>query len=235
MSIKRTILITGTSRGVGRALAEKMAQSGHMVIGCSRSACDFEHDNYCHVEADIEVEQQVRNLVDLISADGRKLEVLINNAGSKIDSLALLAARAQAQQMAEANFLGPMVLTREALKLMKRGRFGRVINFTSVAVPLNSPGTSLYGAAKAAMEQFSRTAAAEVGRDDITINTIGISVFEESAMVEVIDEAALKAARSKLIKPASLDIAQIAHAVNFFVSDMAANVTGQTLYFGGVR
>jgi len=235
MSPSRTILVTGASRGIGRGLAEHLAEKGHDVIGCSRGDCAFEHSRYRHVTADITVDQDVRELFSILTSAHHGLDVLINNAGQSIDGLALLATRAQANSMVETNLVSAMVVTREALKLMKRGKFGRIVNISSISVPLGSVGTAIYGATKAAIAQFSHTLAREIAQDDITVNTIGVSLVEDSTMVKNMDSKALDRMRASLLKPHFLEIAEIAHAVEFYVSDHASNITDQTIYFGGVR
>jgi 3-oxoacyl-[acyl-carrier protein] reductase len=231
----RRILITGTSKGMGQALALQLADLGHVIVGCSRGAGSIEHPNYLHFQTDITDDGQVRELFGNILREHKGIDVLINNAGRKIDGPALLATSAQALEMIGINLAGTLSVTREALKLMKRGRFGRVINISSIAVPLGSVGTSYYGATKAAVTQYAHTVVRELGGDDITINTIGISVFEASDMAENIDAKALAKARASLVKPNALTIDEIGHAVDFFISDLAGNVTDQIIYFGGVR
>lgn len=231
----KRILITGASKGVGRALALQLADMGHILIGCSRSVGTLEHPNYSHIQTDITADGQVRELFGNILRTHNGLDVVINNAGHKKDSPALLATSRQALEMVGINLVGTIAVTREALKLMKRGRFGRVINISSIAVPLGSPGTAIYGATKSAVTQYGHAVVRELGGDDITVNTIGISIYEDSNMVENINPKALAAARAALVKPNAVTIDEISHAVEFFISDLAANVTDQVLFFGGVR
>lgn len=235
MGKSRKILITGTSRGIGRALAESLAESGHKVVGCSRGESSVQHANYIHITTDISVDEDIHNLISSIGSTQDGLEVLINNAGQKIDSPALLTTTAQTSAMLQTNFIGAMMITRESLKLMKRGRFGRVINISSIAVPLASKGASAYSATKAALAQFGHVLAREVADDDITVNTIGISMAEGSGMVERLDPQSLERTRSSLLKPDNIGVEEVAHAVEFFISDSARNITDQTLYFGGAR
>jgi 3-oxoacyl-[acyl-carrier protein] reductase len=232
---RRTMLITGSRRGIGRAVARHYAECGDLVFGISRSESDFEHGNYRHLVADISDEAAVRAAVGRISAEAGRLDVLINNAGVRSSSYALLATASQAREMLGTNLLGAFVISREAIKVMRRRRFGRVISFSSVAVPLGSAGAALYGATKAGLAQLMYGLSVELSADDITCNTIGISSFEDSGMVAALNEAALRDAKQRLPKPAQLDISEIVHAIDFFASREAKNITGQVLYFGGVR
>ena len=142
---------------------------------------------------------------------------------------------AQATEMLQTNFLGPYLVTRTAAKMMMRRRFGRVVNISSVAVPLGSVGSGLYAAGKAATEQLAHSLARELSTNDITVNTLGVSIYGEAGMVEQMNPASLKKARTQLIKSGTLDIDEIVHAIDFFVSPLAAKVTSQTVYFGGIR
>lgn len=231
----RTILVTGSNRGIGRALVENYVSRGHTVFGCSRGGSDLDHEGYRHFVADVTDETSVRALLSDIAVLSGRIDILINNAGIKTSSLALLTTRAQAEAMITTNFLGAFLVTRETIKVMKRNRFGRIVNVSSIAVPLGSLGSAIYGASKAALEQLSYTLAREVAADDITINTIGVSVYLNSGMIEEIDPALLREAQKELLKPSPLTVHEIAHAVDFFASEQARNITNQIVYFGGVR
>lgn len=230
-----TILVTGSSRGLGRGLVEYYAERGWRVFGCSRSESDFIHARYHHIVTDISSEEGVRVIFKKLSKDSIKPTVLINNAGIKSDSHALLATLKQAEEMISSNFIGAFLVMRETSKLMKRAHFGRIINISSIAVPLADVGSGLYAATKAAVEQFSRSLSREFGQDDITVNTLGISVYQDSAMVRQLDSDILARAQENLMKPSALTIGEICHAIDFFASSKARNISGQTVYFGGVR
>jgi len=230
-----TILITGSSRGLGRALAELYADRGITVFGCSRNDTEFSHENYHHMTADISKEDDVKDMFFELSKFRIRPRVLINNAGTKRDSVALLATLEQAQDMMSSNFFGPFLVTREASKLMKRARFGRIVNISSIAVPLADIGSGLYAATKAATEQFSHALSREFAHDNITVNTLGISIFEDSAMLENLDPEVLKRANNILTKPSPLTVHEISHAIDFFTHQNAGNITAQTVYFGGIR
>ena len=102
-------------------------------------------------------------------------------------------------------------------------------------VPLGSPGAAIYGAGKAGLEQLMYTLAHELRSEDITFNTIGISSVAETGMVAALSEDALRQTAQALPKPAPLETAELALAVDFFASKQASKITGQVLYFGGIR
>lgn len=228
------LAITGSRRGLGRALCEHYLQAGHPVFGVSRQASDLAHPGYRHFCADVADDKALRAAFAAIGAAG-ELHTLINAAGAKTSSHSLLTGVAQAEEMIRTNLLGAFLATRHALQIMKRRRFGRVISLSSIAVPLGSRGSVVYGATKAGLEQMAYAFSREFARDDITFNTIGISVYPDSLMVQALDPAAMQETRAALIKPDDLTIGEIAAAVDFFASPAARNITNQTVYFGGLR
>ena len=234
MTEPRTFVITGTRQGLGRALAEHYLACNHKVFGVSRGESDLIHSCYRHFRADVADDKALRAIFSEIAAAG-EVHVLINAAGVKIDQYALLTSTASAEQMIRTNLLGAFLVTQNALRTMKRKRFGRVISLSSIAVPLGSGGTAIYGATKAGLEQMASALSREFAPDDITFNTVGISVYPDSAMVQALDPAALQSTRASLIKPADLRLDEIVAAVDFFASPNARNITNQTLYFGGLR
>ena len=227
-------MIAGSGRGLGRALAEHFTAAGHKVYGLSRSPSEFTHERYRHICADVTQEEAVKQAFTGISDEGAAVDVLIYSAGIKVNNYVMLMAASDAAQMLQTNLLGAFLVTRHAARLMKRNRFGRVIYLSSVLVPLGSPGSSIYSATKAALEQLAFAVSHEFGSDDITFNCLGISVFP-SAMIEAVSEKVMTATRAALVKGETLTIEEIAAAVRYFASPTARQITGQTLYFGGVR
>ena len=231
----RTILISGSSRGLGHAIAMHYASTGCKVYGFSRGKCDISQEHYTHITCDITSETNVRAALARINKEAGGFDILINNAGVKFDNLVMFSSIDQAEETMRTNFIGTYLLSREAMKSMKRRRFGRIINISSMAVPLGSLGCGIYSASKAAVDQFSYSLSRELGQDDITINTIGITTYEDSEMVKSIDPNTLKETQNQLTKPAPLSIDEILHVVNFLISPFASGITNQTIYFGGIR
>ena len=175
-----------------------------------------------------------QGLVSASPITGRPLDILIYSVGLKITAYALLTGPGQAADMLRTNLLGALLVSRHALRLMKRNGFGRVIYISSIAVPLGSAGSVIYGASKAGLEQMAFTLSREFPRDDITFNNLGISIYP-SEMVQALSDKALNETRAALVKPDDLELGEVVGAVDFFASDAARQVTGQTIYFGGVR
>jgi 3-oxoacyl-[acyl-carrier protein] reductase len=231
---KGSVLITGTSRGLGKALAEKFLKEGLTVYGCSRQASSIGHQNYKHFTVDVSDESAVVAMLKQIASLKVPVNLLINNAGLTQASLGILTRGVSAQDILNVNLLGNFFVSRETLKLMQRQRYGRIVNFSSINVPLGSVGSALYNASKAGVEAMARALTRECGNLDITINTLGLSLVANSGMLDSLSPKALAAKQEALPKPKALELEEIIHAINFFASPLARNVSCQTVYFGGL-
>lgn len=227
-------IITGTSRGVGRALAQHYLQNHQEVIGLSRSVSTIEHDHYRHHCVDIKSEEQVQ---DFFNANSEKLEdgrlVLINNAGIASMNHFILSTGTMAKEIMETNFIGPFFMMRAAARVMKKTGGGRIINISTVAVPLALAGESLYSASKSALEQFTRVTAKEVSSWGITVNNLGLGPFK-SDLIKNISEKKIDAVLDQQSIRRWTEIQDITQVVDFFSSERSDFITGQTIYLGGV-
>ncbi|MFN3557902.1 MAG: SDR family oxidoreductase [Brevundimonas sp.] len=229
------ILVSGASRGLGRQLVESFSVRGDLVVGLARSASTFDHPNYIHHQADVTIEAEVKAVMAALAGHGLHLETCINNAGIAAGGLALMTSANTFSDVLTANLVSAFVVSRESLKLMKRRKFGRIINMSSINVPLASAGGSAYNASKAGVEAMARTLVNEISaHEDITINTLGLSIVAGSGMAEALSATAAAAKTAHLPRPALLQIEEIVHAIDFLRSPSARNFSGQTLYFGGV-
>lgn len=234
MNDKQVMVITGTSKGLGRRLAEHYAKEGFRVIGCSRTAVEHHFDNYHHFNIDVSNEDSVKEMFSEIEKKYKRLDVLINNAGMAVMNYALLMPLKTVQDMVNTNFIGLFLCCREAIRFMQRGSYGRIVNISSIAVPLSEAGTSIYGASKAAGEQFVRALAREVISYGITVNTLALSFVKDGSMAGNINEKAIKEALSRTIFKSQLDFKDVASSLDFLISCQSRAVTGQTLYVGGI-
>jgi 3-oxoacyl-[acyl-carrier protein] reductase len=206
---------------------------GKMVFGCSRSVSTVEHENYRHFVLDIADEASIVAMFKEISLLKIRLDLVINNAGVTQSSLGILTGAKTASHIINTNILGTFLVTREALKLMQRQSYGRIVNFSSINVPLGSIGSSLYNASKAAIESMAGTLSRENAKVDITINTIGVSLVDKTGMSDSLSPKVLAEKQRLLIKPDLIKAEEIIHAINFFASPLAKNISTQTIYFGG--
>jgi len=228
------MIITGTRKGIGKYLAEYYIQNGFSVIGCSRDNVDFELNNYQHYCLDVSDESLVKKMFKEIRKKCGRLDVLINNAGVSSENHVLLTPLKEAHDSLNTNFIGTFIFCRESVKLMKMNQHGRIINISSIHVPLALAGTSIYSSSKAAIEQFSRVLAREVFQFGITINILSLSVVKDTGMEIALKEKIKRKILNQTISKDQLNIYDVIHALNFFINEKSKMVSNQILCLGGV-
>jgi 3-oxoacyl-[acyl-carrier protein] reductase len=234
----QVVAITGSSRGLGRFLAERFLEQGATVFGCSRQAKVDpenplpEHGRYHHHTVDVTQEDEAVRWLRSLAREARRLDILVNNAGIASMNHSLLTPARTARRLLEVNMVGAFVCCREAAKIMQRRRYGRILNFTSVAVPLLLEGEALYAASKAALETFTKVLAREVGTYGITCNAIGPSPIPTD-LIRGVPADRLEALVERLAIRRMGTPEDLWHAVDFFASPAAEYFTGQVLYLGG--
>ncbi|MDP2652767.1 MAG: SDR family oxidoreductase [Candidatus Omnitrophota bacterium] len=234
MPEQKVMAITGTSRGLGRYLAEYYTREGFQVIGCSRHPSDFKDKHYRHFCLDISDEGKVKAMFMDMDKQFNRLDVLINNAAVHVVNYALLTPLKTVQETLNINVGGAFVCCCEAVKLMKRNAFGRIINFSSIAVPMGGEGSSVYSASKSALEQLSRVLAREVGPYGITVNTLGLSIVEETGMKNNLSEKVIAGVLGQTILKKKLSPQDVADIIDLVISEKSTQITGQTVYLGGI-
>ena len=225
-------LITGTSKGIGRALAEHFASRGHTVIGCSRQACDWTAANYTHRPLDVADEKAVTALFAEIRRTHHRLDNLINNAAVASMNHSLLTPVSVVDSVLRTNVTGLFLFCREAGKMM-RTTGGRIVNFTSVAHPLRLEGEAAYAASKAAVESMTRILARELGPMGITVNALGPTPVATDLIRGISPEKIGKIMESQAIRRMGT-MQDVIHVVEFFLDRRSDFVTGQVVYLGGV-
>src|SRR5438874_3448915 len=173
MAENKVILISGASRGIGRALVEHYAGKKCQLIGCSRSPFEGELRNYRHYRLDVVDESAVKDMFAQIRKNEGRLDVLINNAGIASMNHSLLTPMTTVNKIIQTNFIGTFLLCREAARLMQSHRYGRIVNFATVAVPLKLEGEAIYAASKAAVISLTQILAREFAEFGITVNAVG--------------------------------------------------------------
>ena len=228
------ILITGTSRGIGRYLAEYYLAKGYFVIGCSRSKVDLDSENYLHFCLDLCNHKELKDLFREIKRKYGRLDILINNAGLSSINYALMLNYENVQDLFKTNVISNIFASTEAVKLMKRNNFGRIVNISSIHVPLASVGTSLYSTTKSSIEHFSRVLSKEISTYGITINNIGLSLVKDTNMVSELSDQAIEEISKNLSLSEFISFEDISYCIDFFISKDAGFITGQTIYTSGV-
>lgn len=232
MTTPRHILITGSSRGLGLALAEHFLAAGDEVMGCSRGAAALDHPHYHHVCLDVCDDQAVVALFRTVHERWGGLDALINNAGAaRMTPVALMPPRT-ARQIMDINFMGAFLPTHQAIRLLRHSSAGRIVNLTSIAVPLRLEGEAVYAAAKAAVESFTRTLAREIGPLGITVNAVGPSPIRTDLIAKVPPDKLDALIRRQAI-PIWAQPTDVVNVVDFFLRPQSNLITGQVVYLGG--
>ena len=226
-------LVTGTRRGIGKFLAEHYVHSGHRVVGCSRRKVDWELDRYDHYVADVSDEKAVKNLFAEIRKKFGRLDHLINNAGIASMNHSLLTPLSTVHDVLNTNVVGTFLFCREAAKLMKINNYGRIVNLTTVAVPLKLEGEAIYVASKAAVLSLTQVLARELATFGITVNAVG-PVPIETAMIRSVPKEKIDVILSRQAIPRFGNLEDVANVIDFYLKKESTFITGQSMYLGGI-
>jgi 3-oxoacyl-[acyl-carrier protein] reductase len=232
-SSQPVVLVTGARKGIGRHLAEHYATRGMRVFGCSREPTDYTHQNYRHSCLDVCDEPKVKRLMTDIRKDAGRLDVLINNAGVASMNAALLTPLTTVQRILNTNVVGTFLFCREAAKLMMIKKYGRIVNFTTVATPLRLEGEAIYAASKAAVITLTQVLAREFAPFNITVNAIGPTPIDTDLIRSVPAQKISELLRRQAI-PRKGELGDVTNAIDFFIRPESNFVTGQVLFLGGI-
>jgi len=233
MKPPRVILITGTSRGIGLALAGYYLDAGDLVCGCSRAPSTLTHPAYSHFALDVADEAAVVAMVRAVVRQHGRIDVLLNNAGIASMNHALLSTAATARAIFATNFHGTFLFCREAAKAMVRAKAGRIVNFATVATPLRLEGESLYAASKAAVVSFTEVLARELGPTGVTVNAVGPTPVPTD-LIKSVPKAKMDALLARQAIQRFGRVEDVINVVDFFLAPGSDFVTGQVIYLGGV-
>jgi 3-oxoacyl-[acyl-carrier protein] reductase len=233
--MSQIMLITGTRKGIGRFLVDRYLAQGFVVAGCSRQAFDGPLPrNYHHYCVDVASESDVVGMVRDIAKKLGTPSVLINNAGIAAMNHLLLTPLATVQKIFATNVFGSFVTLREVAKLMSSAKYGRIVNFATVATPLNLEGEAGYAASKAAVESLTRVAARELAPFNITVNAVGPTPVLTD-LIRTVPKAKMDALIARQAIRRMGEPSDIAHTIDFLIARGSDFVTGQTIYLGGVN
>jgi 3-oxoacyl-[acyl-carrier protein] reductase len=234
----RVALVTGASRGIGRAIAERLSQDGYYVAGTATSQAgagsirEALGEGGCGLVMRVEDEASVTSAFEELEASCGMPLVIVNNAGVTRDNLLLRMKAEEWDAVVHANLGGLYRVIKPALRAMMKARWGRIVNMSSVVARMGNPGQSNYAASKAGIEGFTRSLAQEVASRGITVNAVAPG-FVATDMTAALTEEQVRGMLERIPLGRMGSSADVAHAVAFLVSDQAGYITGETLQVNG--
>ena len=231
-------LVTGASRGIGKAIAEKLVACGATVIGTAttekgaEAISQYLDQNGKGLALNVTDEASIESVISTIKAEFGDIDILVNNAGITRDNLLMRMKEDEWQDILDTNLTSVFRLSKALMRTMMKKRYGRIITIGSVVGTMGNAGQANYAAAKAGLIGFSKSLAREVASRGITVNVVAPGFIETDMTAALTDEQkALTLAQvpvGRLGQPT-----EIANAVAFLASDEASYITGETLHVNG--
>ena len=226
--MRRALLVTGASRGLGRAIAERALGAGYEVVGIARTAAEAPFPIHACDVADAAAVKAVASALPRETP----LWGVVNAAGIAAMNLALMTPPATVQRVIATNLMGAIHVSQAFAPALVRAKAGRIIHFSTIAVPLGLAGEAVYVASKAGVEGFSRTFAREVAGFGVTVNCVAPGPIDTDLIAKVPAEAIDRIVRRQVVQRKGTPD-DVWNTVAFLLSDEAAMISGQILAIGG--
>lgn len=239
----RVAVVTGASRGIGRAICLSLAQRGATVVGCARTesalhelvaeAKQKEFSGRIEARAlDVTKRADIDPFIEGVSEQFKRLDILVNNAGITRDGLLMNMDDEQFDEVLNTNLRSVFWLTRAVSRVMVRQRYGRIVNIGSISGVMGNAGQSNYAASKSALAGFSKSVAKELGKRNITCNVVAPG-FITTDMTAKLPEKVQETFKQLIPLGRFGAVEDVAGAVAFLASEGAAYITGQVLVVDG--
>ncbi len=235
---KKIAIVTGASRGIGRAIAERLALDGFFVIGTATSDSGAEAISAYLTEKgkgfklNVAEAASIEEFIKTVTDNFGTATVLVNNAGITRDNLLMRMKDDEWDDIINTNLTSVFRMSKAVMRGMIKARYGRIINISSVVGATGNAGQTNYAAAKAGMVGFAKSMAKEVGSRNITVNTVAPG-FIDTDMTKELSEDIKNALMSSIALGRLGQPQEIAHAVSFLASEQASYITGETLHVNG--
>ena len=224
------IIVTGASRGLGQAIAERLIEKGEDVIGLARSVSGMSLDA---IECDVSDYSSVKNASREIKRMKKPVKAFINAAGVASMNLAVTTDESTVQKLIQTNLVGTIYCCQMFAPIMLRQKHGSFINFSTIAVALSLKGESVYAASKAGVESFSRTFAREMADFNVKVNCIAPGPIRTDLLRGITDTQIEKITSQQVI-PKQFQKSDVCDLVELLLDEKAASLSGQVLNIGGV-
>lgn len=231
-------LVTGASRGIGRAIAEKLIANDAIVIGTATTESgaaaisQYLGEHGKGFALNVTDEQSIESVINAVKTQFGDIDILVNNAGITRDNLLMRMKDDEWQDILDTNLTSVFRLSKALMRTMMKKRYGRIVTIGSVVGTMGNAGQANYAAAKAGLIGFSKSLAREVASRGITVNVVAPG-FIETDMTQALSEEQRTNILAQVPANRLGDPKEIANAVAFLVSDEASYITGETLHVNG--
>ncbi len=235
---KPIALVTGASRGIGRAISERLAQDGFFVVGTATTdsgadaIANFLAENGTGKKLNVADSESVTDFIKAVNDEIGTPTVLVNNAGITRDNLLIRMKEDEWDDIINTNLTSVFRMSKAVLRGMTKAKTGRIINISSVVGNTGNAGQSNYAAAKAGILGFTKSLAKEVGSRNITVNTVAPG-FIDTDMTRELSEDIKNTLLAGIPLSRLGEAKEIAHTVSFLASEGAAYITGETIHVNG--